>query len=812
MTVAPRAPAVPIAVAVSLGIVCDHQASLPLVVWLSVAAGALLLWGYCYRTGISQFALLWLSLACLAVGAGWHHTCWSVLPANHIAAFATTSPRLVLLRARVVDHPEIVAKPEVVTSAIPQYDRTLCTLQCQSIVEQGVEIPVYGRARLDVRGHLLHIERGDLVELTGMFSRPVGAANPGNFDYRDYLRTAGQHVVVHCGLPDNVHLLRTELSGPGGLQLRLRQICQELLEQHLGEQTAPVGIALLLGMRTTLPDDLRLAFAESGTMHVLAISGANVAILASLIWLICRLAGLPRRIAAMVVLGGILFYAFVAVAQPPVLRAVLMIAIMLAGTPWQRTTSSTNLLAFAVLGVLAWNPLHLFDIGAQLSFLAVAALIWFPAWWARQVANRDSLDQLEVICTRWQWWRQQIRYWLTMAVGTTLAVWLFTLPLALATFHLFAPIGFVMTLLLSPLVVVVLWSGYALLMVGLILPPLAAPLAWLFDLGLQCLIAGVTFGAAVPGGHVYLPGPGVGWLIGFYVLLALLLLGGRFERIALRGMLLWTVIGLVQPLLPRPAELRCTFLSVGHGAAVLLECPNGRTILYDAGQLDNGQRAQRTIQNALWKYGRASIDTLVVSHADVDHFNAIAGLSQTVSLGEVCFHRSFLDFQQSSVEQLCERLSQQGVPQRLLWEGDRLAADPEVRLQVLHPPVAAGSTSASDNAQSVVLLIEYAGRRILLTGDLENEGLTRLLDMPPQPVDVLLSPHHGSAKANPAGLADWAQPKWVVISGGRRDRSERLREVYGTGCEVVSTFDEGAITFTVSRSGSFAYSANRPQR
>src|SRR5204862_610353 len=140
----------------------------------------------------------------------------------------------------------------------------------------------------------------------------------------------------------------------------LRVRAEQMLQAKLSERTAPVGVALLLGTRTAIPEELRTAFAESGTMHILAISGSNVGILAGLLWVVAHLAGLGRTGSVCLILAGILGYSFVADAQPPVMRAVLMIVALLAGAPWHREGTMVNGLALAALGVLAWNPSHLF--------------------------------------------------------------------------------------------------------------------------------------------------------------------------------------------------------------------------------------------------------------------------------------------------------------------------------------------------------------------------------------------------------------------------------------------------------------------
>ncbi len=801
-----RSPAVPVALAFAVGIVADHLWDCDLRLWLAACCTGLVLWSICHVRRMSAAAAVLLLAAVLGAGAGWHHWRWSIVASDHISRFAQEEPQPAHLVGRLVDQPWIVPrKDRDLPAAIPQFDRTLATLECRQLISGSNVQQVSGRVRLDINGHLTGGAVGDDVEVVGLLSRPIGPRNPGAFDFRRYLRADGLLASLHCSEPEDVRVVRASNNWLRRWQSRLRGRAEQMLQEDLSERTAPVGVALLLGTRTAIPEDLRTAFAESGTMHILAISGSNVGILAGLLWGLAHLAGLGRTASVGLILTGILGYSFVADSQPPVLRAVLMIVALLAGAPWHREGTMVNGLALAALGVLAWNPSHLFDTGAQLSFLAVAALIWAPTW-SRSVREFASPPEEPAaglerpVLTKLL--RSSRRALVTVHV-TIAAVWLFTLPLTIARFNLVSPVGFFVNVVLAPLVVVTLWCGYALLLVGLVAPFLAAPFAFGFDASLRLMLWLIERAAAIPGGHVYLPGPSDGWLAGFYACLAAVAFGlpeGRLRWWGWRGMLIWIVGGLSAPLWPsRGDELRCTFLSVGHGLAVVVELPEGRTLVYDAGQMADGTRATQTVQAALWQRGVRSVDALIISHADIDHFNGVPGLARTLSIGSVLVHETFLDFRQPGVQRTCDVLAGRGVPIQLIRAGDQVKLDRQVELAVLHPT--SSDRLPTDNANSIVLEIQYAGRRILLTGDLERDGLEYVLRQPSRHIDVFLAPHHGRVAANPRRLAEWANPDWVIVSDGRQDSSEKLRDVFGPAAQVLSTQRSGAITFVIDKRG-----------
>ena len=254
------------------------------------------------------------------------------------------------------------------------------------------------------------------------------------------------------------------------------------------------------------------------------------------------------------------------------------------------------------------------------------------------------------------------------------------------------------------------------------------------------------------------------------------------------------------PLWPRePEPLRVSVLSVAHGLSVLIESPSGHTLLYDAGMMGNGRRAKDVVQETLWHRGHSRLDALVLSHADADHINGVPALLRTLPVGQILVSPQFIDWNQPEVRQVLDGARHCKVPVRLTWQEDSLPLGDGIRCRVLHPT--ANEMLSPDNANSIVLSIEYAGRSILLTGDLERDGLIRLLRLPSRKTDVLVSPHHGSLGANTTDLARWARPNWLIASADRRANIETLRSRFGPETTVLSTHDHGAITFEIRADG-----------
>ena len=809
-TVSERTPALTVAFALVTGILCDRWIAPDWRTWavLSIATfGTATLLSLVQRWQAAAAVLL-LFVCC--VGGLRHHSVWALRRDDDVSRFASEQPQPVELVGVVRTPVEIrAADQSEFTPSWMRYDRSVCEVACEWIVSEGDEIPASGRIRLEVTGHLLHAHVGDRVRIVGELLRPAPVRNPGGFDFRAYLRDRGIDCIVRSNHPDAVVRLASE---PGWgdrvarRRHRLRSECRAILTQYVERDRVPIAASILLGDRTGMNDDLRAMFAESGTMHLLAISGLHVGILAGMLYLLCRVVYLSPVGTAVLVITGVLAYAFVTDHRPPVLRATVMAILFVCALPLMRRTSLLNILALSAIMILLVSPTDLFSIGAQLSFLAVLGISGAASLLSRQ-RRSAAADPLAPERARWVQSLRPLGEWARQGYVLTGAIWLFTLPLTMARFHLASPVGFLINVLMIPYTAALLFFGFLLLFCGLLVPWLAAVPGVAFDSLLGGLMWIVETASGSLLGHVYLPGPPVWWLAGWYAGLALA--GGvvRFPAVSRHAWQIlagWTCVGLAWGLAPAEREvLKCTFLSVGHGCAIVLELPEGGTLVCDAGAFGAPGRAQDAVQNALWEAGRSRIDGLIVTHADTDHFNAVSRLAETVPIGGLFVSQPSLDFSQPSVAVLCENAAAAGIPIRIIHAGDRLRSDPEVEIEVLHPPPGPGDIE--DNANSVVLRITYAGRTILLTGDLDGPGLDALLETEPFPVDVLLSPHHGSAAANPPELAAWAKPEVVVVSTGHPGVPERLRPAYGETTAILSTEESGAVTCFISRDGGLKF-------
>ncbi|MBI1916052.1 MAG: ComEC/Rec2 family competence protein [Planctomycetes bacterium] len=807
-----RAPLVPVALAFSAGILLDRFCSLPLAGSLFAAVVMLAAWTATLRGRSPGLPLVYMALAVAAIGSAYHHFRCDTVSADDISHLVDADPKLVELRG-FLDAEPVVQRPEA--DPLRSFERegpnagsTMSVLRVSEYRLRGEWMPVSGRAQLLVAGVLPNLHTGDEVEVVGRLQEPEGPANPGERDFASELREQGIRAVLRVQKgPDGV--TRLEMGGtwsPGAWRARVRGWGVRALQQAMPERQSGLAAALLLGEGSLLGRREWDRYIRTGVIHVLVVSGQHLVVLGGFIWLCLRFAQVRQRRGVLVVIVLLWVYAFLTGMRPSVLRATLTVSVFGGGLLVRRPVIAANALALAWLLVLLLDPADVNDIGCLLSFLCVAGLYWDHG---RQLATHADVDPLDRLLDEarpaWQRWLLGLGQVVLAHYLVTLGLWLVVTPLVAARLH-FVPLT---GLLIGPPVVLLtslaLVAGFLYLLASLLLGPLAVLFAWPVRLCLSACDWLVELGDGLRTRHGYVSDVPGWWVWGFYLLLGAGLLLERSRRLwrwALLVGLAWLCVGLLAGAASfRPDELRVTFLAVGHGGCTVIETPDGRTLLYDAGSLRGPDVVRRQIAPFLWQRGIRRIDEVFLSHADLDHFNGVRDLLDRFAIGQITCTPSFDEKNNAAVRHILAVIEKHKVPVRRVWRGDRLDAG-EVEIEVLHPPEK--GPEGIENVRSLVLHVRHGRQALLLTGDLESVGLDQVLRRPLKGrIDVLMAPHHGSRRiGNLPGLMSWARPQVVVACQERpRSRADSKNPYESNGARFLGTWPHGAVSIRSHASG-----------
>jgi competence protein ComEC len=642
----------------------------------------------------------------------------------------------------------------------------------------------------------------DRIEVEGRI-RP-----PPESEYGDYLAS--------IGAVGTLRAQRLAVLPPAGTIERtfegLRRESAEGLNRAMPEPEAGLAAGVLLGLRDRVDRDVAADFTTAGASHVVAISGWNIAIVASTIG---GLAGaLHRRRRSIVIAAAIVAYVVFVGPSASVVRAGAMAGVVLLARELGRPGSAAAALGWAVAILLLLDPETVSDAGFRLSVLATAGILAWGSSFSERLAGADP---------------GRPRRWVAEILGVSLAAQVATLPIVLLDFGRLSLISPAVNLVVVPLVPAAMAAGVVALLAGLVVgagvPAIVATLvglpAWVLY---AAMVWATRLGADVPLASLELLPP---WnVIAAGVSIAGIAAAARWNRrVRVRSApkpavvaakrksrtpapnrslrlvaatLSVAIVGLTLVVVYRPDGVaRVTVLDVGQGDGILVEGGRGGRMVVDGGP-DPG-RLLIALDERLPPWDRR-IDILVLTHPHEDHVAGLALLLQRYRIGRV--YEPGMIGPGPGYRAWSEVLAAGGTLHGRLSTGDRLSLD-AIQLRVLWPdpnrvPERPPDGGTSINNVSIVLLGEVAGHRFLLAGDIEEGVDPELVARGLPNVDLLKVAHHGSRTASTEAFLRAVRPRVAVASAGAGNpyghpapaTIERLEELAG---RVYRTDTDGAV-------------------
>jgi len=621
------------------------------------------------------------------------------------------------------------------------------------------------------------VRAGERWRLAVRLKRPHGNANPFGFDYEGWLTERGIGATGYVRAKGPRERVDAFVARPAYVLERAREdIRRRFLTALPDGRYTGVLVALAIGDQRAIVSQDWDIFTRTGIGHLMSISGLHVTMVsglfAALVGFLWRrserltLALPARKAAAVAAVVAALGYTLLAGFQVPAQRTLYMIAVVALALWFDRLESSSRVLAAALAVVLLLDPLAVTAPGFWLSFAAVAAILYVAA------GRSDP-------------------HWLATAARTQWAVTIGLAPLAVALFQQVS--------IVSPFANAVAIPVVSFAVTPLALLAVAFPPTWLLPPAhgvLELLMAGLDRLALLPGAVWQQHAPAA-WTV-------VLALAGVLWMLAPRGFpARWVGALLLLPLLIAPPSLpmgtaEVVVLDVGQGLAVVVRTTS-HTLVYDTGpryslEADAGNRV---VVPFLRGSGATSVDSLVVTHDDIDHAGGAASVLRVFPASALY---TSIDMDSPLVAGEASFRLPCIAGQRWRWDG--------VEFEVLHPRGAPTVRMQRTNDRSCVVSVSAGGFRALLTGDVEEEAERELLagDATALRADVALVPHHGSRTSSTPAFVSAVSPHFAVVPAGYRNRfghpkSDVLDRYVASGAEIFRTDRDGALSFRLGPDG-----------
>ena len=673
---------------------------------------------------------------------------------------------------------------------------------------------------------LLPLRYGKHLTLTGVLRQPQTQRNPGGFDYRAYLSRQG--IVGIIDTDGRVRLGEQRGLPPlrwiEALRLRTERLVDIIYTRTGGETRlsepslhAQLLKGILLGKRSDVPTETLDIFRNSGTFHVLAVSGLHVGLVAMFCYFGFSLFRFPQKTLCFLTIIGVLIYACLIGFRPSVFRASLMAVLFLFATLIDRDADIFNLLAFAALVLLLLNPLQLWDVGFQLSFVAVASIVYFVPkmekplrrlWERTEGAFSGSGGGIL------RKYRNAAVKWVVLSYLVTFAAQIGTGPLIAYHFYRGYPLGILVGPFAVGLVSLIVAVGMASVCVGFIWLPFAKLLGILNHAILSIFLTLISIFGQTSGVAKLTPPT-----FGLFVLYIACCLGITHWRAVYHHWKVASLIGLSVVAIwiwdtafhEKGRLLEVITLDVGQGDAAIVRFPDNRTILIDGGiqrSYYNTQKRKRVeydvgkriIEPYLDFHGIRELDMVVLTHPDLDHGGGLGYILENFKAGQV-LGISDLPLDSETHRRLHAIVKARHIPYAFPYAGE-IEFTPTAMLTLLHP-IDASSTNLLDtdkNDDSLVMKITYREVDILFTGDIGKKAESRLIASGQElRSEILKVPHHGSRTSSSAPFLDAVQPRYAICSLGERNRyrlphADVVARYRARGCPILRTDVSGAIT------------------
>ena len=637
------------------------------------------------------------------------------------------------------------------------------------------------------------LSAGDRVLIYGRLLEPFEERNPGEFDYKRYLKLHNIYKTFSAQGFSNVEIInRNNISFiMQKIIYPAREFASANIDKYIPGDEGAFLKGLVTGERQDISKKVKDDFVKTGIMHVIAVSGLNVAYIILSITLILSLFRVPRIPKVIIIIAFLIFYCFFTGYPASIIRATVMGSLILIANVIQRKTNFYNIIGISVLIILIYDAKQLLDPGFILSFSAVLSMVFF-------YEKFDEIYLQKILDSRLRF--KKIIYILVSIIFVTIAAQLGTLPI---TSHYFEKISFISIIanaIIVPLSNLSMAIGFFQVLTAIFSDYLSSVIAEVNFILLSFQLHTTDFLASFKFGYIDFYKFNTINTIGYLALLLILFTAKKGTlkiRLYISSII---IVVLIFFNINYDNNLKITFLYVGQGDCTLIETPDGSNILIDCGMKDfKFNSGESTIVPYLKRKGINKIDLLILTHLHNDHIGGIESVLENIKVSKIISDGAAEE--NSLIYKMNKLIIENKIPVEKFYSGDFIEGYGNLRLFFLNP-IQNDTLHTKEHSKSMVVKLVYGKTQALILGDLSVEGESFVTGNYGNFLksDILKVSHHGSKNASSIPFLAECKPEYAVISCGKDNVFGHpsylvLAKLDVLGAKVLRTDKDGAVIF-----------------
>lgn len=625
------------------------------------------------------------------------------------------------------------------------------------------------------------IKYGDSLYIEGEFKQPEEARNYKGYNYKQYLKT--KKIIGTVEL-EKAKILK---SSNGSFIHNIQKYIRDTINGILTDEEGNLLLAILLGDKDKLSEDIQENFKTSNLSHMLAVSGAHVSYIILGLTYVLQNSIIGKKNGKIVCIFFLLVFMAITNFTPSVTRACIMAILTLFSSIIYRKSDVYTNISVAALITLIFNPYSLLDLGFQLSYGGTIGIIIF----IKRIQEKKSNSKV-------------INYIKQMALVSIYAN-IIIIPIMMYHFNTVSFTFIISNIMASPILGIIVITGFLFIIASITVKPLTRLIAIFIKPILSILIKISQICSKLPFSNILVVTPYMFNVISYYAIILYCIKSKKNNKCKIIICLLIVLILINFIIYIFPQKLRIFFIDVGQGDSTLIITPDKKMVLIDGGGSDSFDVGEKVLLPYLLDRRILKIDYVLISHFDTDHCGGILTIMEKVKV------KNIIISEQAEHSENYERFKKLMIHKRIrlieVKKGDKIKIGRYSEFKILFPTSRLLSENPLNN-NSIVAQFNYNNFKMLFTGDIEKLAEQQILKAEKAEIraDILKVAHHGSKTSSIPEFIKAVKPKIALIGVGKNNtfghpNQQTIKNLENIKCRIYRTDLQGEIIIKIDQKG-----------